>query len=108
MQDNLQIMNTSINKIELGPRNSFEARFMKSLGSFLDLHNALTDHREGTGLTQREVAQALEISQPAVSNFESNNSIATMISTLISYAAAVGLEIEFKVKKAEYPDLPQA
>ena len=98
----------SPNDFNLGPSNPFETRFMNSLRSFLDLHNALTDHREGSGLTQREVAQALGISQPAVSNFESNNSIATMISTLISYASTVGLEIEFTVKKAEYPDLPHA
>jgi predicted XRE-type DNA-binding protein len=95
-------------EFSLGAKTGFEARYMASLDSFLALHNSLTDHRESTDITQREVAQTLQISQPAVSNFEGNNSSATMILTLISYAAAIGLEIEFSVKLADYPDLPQA
>jgi predicted XRE-type DNA-binding protein len=103
--DNLQVMNRE--EFSLGAKTGFEARYMASLDSFLGLHNSLTDHRESTDITQREVAQTLQISQPAVSNFEGNNSSATMISTLISYAAAVGLEIEFSVKKADHPELPK-
>lgn len=74
--------------------------------SWFDLHNTLTDHREAN-LTQQQVADKLEITQPAVSVFENSNSLATQIGTLISYAAAVGLEIEFSVRKASYPELPE-
>jgi predicted XRE-type DNA-binding protein len=103
--NNLQIMSS---EISLEPKSAYAARYGSSYGNFLDLHDALIEHREATGLTQAKVAQNQGISQPAVSNFEGSNSSAVMISTLISYAAAVGLEIEFNVKKTDYPDLPQA
>lgn len=105
-KDNLQIMSSE--GFELTPKSGYEARYRASYRSFLDFHNALTDHRENKKTTQREVAKILGSSQPAVSNFEANNSTATLISTLISYAAAVGLEVEFVVKEATYPDLPEA
>ena len=50
----------------------------------------------------------MEITQPAVSVFENSNTLATQIGTLISYAAALGFEIEFSLKKADYPDLPES
>jgi predicted XRE-type DNA-binding protein len=102
---NLQIMNS---ELSLKPKTSHGARYGSSYENYLELHNALTDHREQSGLTQAQVANKLGVSQPAVSNFEGNNSSATMISTLISYAAAVGLEIEFSLRTANYPELPQA
>ena len=102
---NLQLMS---NESALQPKSAHDARYGSSYESFLELHNALTDHREQSGMTQVQIARTLGISQPAVSNFEGNNSSATMISTLISYAAAVGLEVEFSIKKPEYEELPQA
>jgi predicted XRE-type DNA-binding protein len=95
-------------ELSLKPKTSHGARYGGSYENYLELHNALTDHREQSGLTQAQVANKLGVSQPAVSNFEGNNSSATMISTLISYAAAVGLEIEFSLRTANYPELPQA
>jgi len=80
---------------------------LKSIDNWQDFHNVLTDNRDSLGITQSQVAEILGIKQPTVSAFEANNFDAK-ISTLISYAAAVGLEIEFNVKKADYPDLPEA
>lgn len=91
----------------LQAKTAGEARYRASYGSYLDLRADLTEHREAVGLTQAQVASVLGISQPAISNFEGSNSSATMVSTLISYAAAIGLEIEFTIKKADCPDLPQ-
>jgi len=66
------------------------------------------DERHSKRLTQRELAGHLEITQPAVSVFENSNTLATQIDTIISYAAALGLEVEFSLKKADYPDLPES
>lgn len=65
------------------------------------------DDRQSKRLTQRELAAKLEITQPAVSVFENSNTLATQIGTVISYAAALGYEVEFSLKKADYPELPE-
>ena len=92
--------------VNLEPNSALAARIDKSLESWFQLHNSLTDHREVV-CTQQEVASLLEITQPAVSVFENSNSLGTQVGTIISYAAAIGLEIEFSVKKASYPELPE-
>lgn len=84
-----------------------KSTMLLSIDAWQNFHNALTDHRESAGITQTKVAQTLGITQPSVSAFESNNYDAK-ISTLISYAAAVGLEIEFSVREVSYPELPEA
>jgi predicted XRE-type DNA-binding protein len=93
--------------VNLEPKSQMAARIDASLGSWFQLHNALTDHREDT-CTQQLVADRLEITQPAVSVFEKSNGLGTQIGTIISYAAAIGLEVEFRFKEASYPDLPEA
>jgi hypothetical protein len=92
--------------VNLEPNSALAARIDKSLDSWFQLHNSLTEHREGL-CTQQEVANLLEISQPAVSVFENSNSLGTQVGTIISYAAAIGLEIEFSVRQASYPKLPE-
>lgn len=92
--------------VNLEPKTAFTARIDASLESWFQLHNTLTDHREASR-TQQSVADILEITQPAVSVFEKSNGLGTQIGTIISYAAAIGLEVEFKVKEAGYPDLPE-
>jgi len=92
--------------LNLTPKTAISARMRASLESWYGLQNALTDHR-GKNMTQQQAADRLQVTQPAVSAFENNNDDAK-ISTLISYAAAIGLEIEFSVRKADYPDLPKA
>ena len=93
--------------LNLEPKSELAARIDASLESWFQLHNALTDHREAS-CTQQSVADKLEITQPAVSVFEKSNGLGTQIGTIISYAAAIGLEVEFRVKKAGYPSLPES
>lgn len=93
-------------QVNLSPEDAVSARIDNSLTSWFNLHNLLTDHREAN-MTQQQVADKLEITQPAVSVFENSNSLATQIGTLISYAAAIGLEIEFSVREASYDSLPE-
>jgi len=92
----------------LSPRSRYAARLRSSIGAWYQLHGALVDERHSKRLTQRELAGRLEITQPAVSVFENSNTLATQIDTIISYAAALGLEVEFSLKKADYPDLPES
>lgn len=92
---------------DLEPKNAEDARIRSSLGSWYDLHGALVDARAEQKLTQSELAKRLEITQPAVSAFENSNTLATQIGTIISYAAALGLEVEFSLKRADYPGLPE-
>ena len=92
----------------LEPKTAEDARIRASLGAWYDLHGALVDARAEQNITQSELAKRLEITQPAVSAFENSNSLATQIDTIISYAAALGLEVEFSLKKADYPELPES
>lgn len=93
---------------DLSPKSAHGARLRSNIGAWYKLHGKLVDERQSKRLTQRELAAKLEITQPAVSVFENSNTLATQIGTLISYAAALGFEIEFSLKKADYPDLPES
>ena len=93
----LEIMKPAILNVE--PSNALQAAMMESIDSWYEMHNALTDFRSESGVTQAEVAKDLEISQPAVSAFENENSLGVQLKTVISYAAALGLKINFSVEK---------
>lgn len=95
-------------EIDLSPRSALSARTRSSIGSWYDLHGAMVDARAEQKLTQSELAKRLKVTQPAVSAFENSNTLATQIGTIISYAAALGLQVEFSLKKTEYPDLPES
>ncbi len=71
-----------------------------STGELKELLNVLVEVRRNAGLRQIDVAQALKISQPAVSEFESGNNV-PRIDTLQKYAQAVGANVYFTV---EAPD----
>lgn len=91
-------------KINLEPGNALQAAMMESIESWGELHNALTDFRSESGVTQAQVANDLEISQPAVSAFENENSLGVQIKTVISYAAALGLKINFSIEKVTWKE----
>ena len=93
---------------DMSPRSKYGARLRSSIGAWYQLHGELVHERHSKRLTQRELAGHLEITQPAVSVFENSNTLATQIGTVISYAAALGYEVEFSLKKADYPDLPES
>ena len=88
-------------------QNAQEVRLGNSIDSWYKLHSVLVEERAAHTLTQQKLADRLSITQPAVSVFENSNTLATQIGTIISYAAALGLEVEFSLKKAEYPNLPE-
>jgi transcriptional regulator with XRE-family HTH domain len=89
---------------DLSPGNAFDAAAGDSIESWFDLHNALTDKREELELTQQQVADILRVSQPAISAFENSNATATKIGTVINYAAALGLKINFSVEKVSWKE----
>lgn len=93
---------------DLKPGNALEKRLDLSIGAWHDLHSSMVEARSELAETQSTIASRLGITQPAVSVFENSNSLATQIGTIISYAAALGFELEFSLKRADYPDLPQA
>ena len=93
---------------DLRPRSKYGARLRSSIAAWYQLHGELVDDRQSKRLTQRELAAKLEITQPAVSVFENSNTLATQIGTVISYAAALGYEVEFSLKKADYPELHES
>lgn len=105
-ENKLEFMEPNLIQFSLEPATALDARMQHSIRAWRDLHSKLVDERSKDA-TQQEVASLLEITQPAVSVFEKSNSLGAQIGTIISYAAAIGLEIEFKVRKAEYPDLPE-
>lgn len=91
-------------EFNLDPETAFDAAAMDSAGSWFELHNQLVDHRSAVKLTQASVADVLNITQPAVSVFEGNNSLDTKLRTIIEYAAAIGLKINFSVEKVNWPE----
>lgn len=101
-QANYKIDFMKHNQIDLSPKSQLEFAMRQSISEWLDFHNLLTDQRLASNLTQQEVADTLGITQPAISVFEGNNSDAK-ISTLVSYAAALGLKINFSVEKVTWP-----
>jgi DNA-binding XRE family transcriptional regulator len=90
--------------LNVEPSNALQAAMMESIDSWYEMHNALTDFRSESGVTQAEVAKDLEISQPAVSAFENENSLGVQLKTVISYAAALGLKINFSVEKVNWKE----
>lgn len=102
LQVNYKIDFMRMNPIDLSPKSELEFAMRQSIGDWLAFHNLLTDQRLASKLTQQEVADTLGITQPAISVFEGNNSDAK-ISTLVSYAAALGLKINFSVEKVTWP-----
>jgi len=65
--------------------------------SWLEFHAALIERRVTSGLTQREVAQRLGISQPAVSQFE-NLLVLPNLESVLGYALAIGAEVDFSLR----------
>lgn len=82
---------------DFAPRNELEATMLASLQNFHKLQDDLLDARHSLSLSQVDVARILGMTQPAVSAFESSGS-ETKILTLITFAAAVGVEIEFVMR----------
>ncbi len=59
----------------------------------------MIDYREKSGITQKEVADRLGITQSAVSQFESFGGN-PRIMTIIAYAQALNIEIDFSINQA--------
>jgi transcriptional regulator with XRE-family HTH domain len=57
---------------------------------------AMIDYREKSGLTQKDVAERLGITQSAVSQFESFGGNPRVM-TIIAYAQALNVEINFSL-----------
>lgn len=85
---------TQITPEDVAPRDELEAVMLRSLENFHNLQDALLAARQAAGLSQTDIARLLGMTQPAVSAFESSGS-ETKILTLITFAAAIGVEIQF-------------
>lgn len=70
----------------------------ENYGQWLDFHSMLVDRREAQGLTQKQVAERLGISQPAVAQFE-KSTYSPSITTIIAYATAIGVKLELGLGK---------
>jgi transcriptional regulator with XRE-family HTH domain len=70
----------------------------ENYGQWLDFHSLLVDQREAQGLTQKQVADRLGISQPAVAQFE-KSTYSPSITTIIAYATARGVKLNLGVGK---------
>lgn len=70
-----------------------------NFGHWLDFHSLLLDARLEQGLTQQQLADRLGVTQPAVSAFE-EGSTGIKIQSILSYASALGLELQLSVKPA--------
>lgn len=70
----------------------------ENYGQWLDFHSLLVDRREAQGLTQKQVAERLGISQPAVAQFE-KSTYSPSITTIIAYATAIGVQLELGLGK---------
>lgn len=68
-----------------------------NFGHWLDFHALLLDARLEQGLTQQQLADRLGVTQPAISAFE-DGSTGIKIQTILSYASALGLELQLSVK----------
>lgn len=73
-----------------------EARAESLAEEVADMKYALIAMRENHGLSQREVAERLQISQPAVAQFERYDSNPTL-ETLQRYALAIGARLSIEV-----------
>lgn len=70
----------------------------ENYGQWLDFHSLLVDRRGAQGLTQKQVAERLGISQPAVAQFE-KSTYSPSITTIIAYATAIGVQLELGLGK---------
>jgi transcriptional regulator with XRE-family HTH domain len=75
-------------EFELGVRNYSECQ---------DLMDKLVSRREELGVSQREMARRMGVSQPAVAQFELSSSNPTL-STIVRYANKLGVELQLSVK----------
>lgn len=71
----------------------------ENYGQWLDFHSLLVDQRETQGLTQKQVAERLGISQPAVAQFE-KSTYSPSITTIIAYATAIGVKLDLGVARS--------
>jgi transcriptional regulator with XRE-family HTH domain len=67
-----------------------------NLASWHDFRMAMIDYRERSGLTQKDVAERLGITQSAVSQFESFGGNPRVM-TIIAYAQALNVGIDFSL-----------
>lgn len=70
-----------------------------NLAAWHEFRLAMIDYREKSGITQKEVADRLGITQSAVSQFESFGGN-PRIMTIIAYAQALNIEIDFSINQA--------
>ena len=78
------------------PSPAFELG-VKNNTNWQDLMDALVQKRIELGISQRDMAKRLGISQPAVAQFELSSANPT-ISTLIRYANKLGVELEWSLR----------
>jgi DNA-binding XRE family transcriptional regulator len=71
-----------------------------NFGHWLDFHTLLLQARLEQGLTQQQLADRLGVTQPAISAFE-EGSTGIKIQTILSYASALGLELQLSVKRVK-------
>lgn len=71
----------------------------EALGCEYAVARALIEARSAAGFTQKDVAQKLGISQPAVARIESGKNVS--LKTLQRYASAVGREIRLNITPAK-------
>jgi DNA-binding XRE family transcriptional regulator len=103
-QHKLEVMSRLINiSAEL---DKFEPSvYGVNFGHWLDFHSMLLDARIELGLTQQQLADRLGVTQPAISAFE-DGSTGIKIQTILSYASALGLELQLSVKPVEKYNQP--
>lgn len=89
-------------ELDLSPKTRFELAAGQSFQAWFQLHDELTDYRRNNRISQQSVADEIGITQPAVSVFEGENSDAR-ISSIVSYAAAMGLKINFSFETVNWP-----
>ncbi len=68
---------------------------------------ALRDQRQANGITQRELAQGIGCSQPAVSSLERGGGTTTTLETWASAAAVIGLQLAAFLERAPGADQPR-
>ncbi|MEZ4607046.1 MAG: XRE family transcriptional regulator [Deinococcales bacterium] len=82
---------------EFSPEEQREIELGKQL--LIMEYELLSELRKSRKLTQKEIAQLLEIGQSAVSKLEGQDDI--LVRTLVRYVQALGGELELRVK---FPD----
>lgn len=92
--DNIKLIMTKTQQTN-SPSPVFELG-VKNNANWQDLMDALVQRRVELGISQREMAKRLGISQPAVAQFELSSANPT-ISTLIRYANKLGVELEWNL-----------